>query len=382
MLEIQSIGIIGGGQLGMMLLESDSAAGSGLKHLILSPEKDCPAEPYADELILGSLNQASDIRKLADRSDVITWEIEHIDVDTLLQLELEGKRVIPFPRVLKLIQDKGLQKLYFQENGIPTAPFYLKNEEEAWNLDVFSGDQVVLKSRTGGYDGKGVAIVNKDVLLAGNSPFSGSILVEQFAQGVKELAVIVAVDIHGNMGCFPAIDMYFNPQSNLVEFLYSPSLLSKEILKQAQQIAERVVGSFESTGLFAVEMFLTQDGQLWVNEIAPRPHNSGHHSIEGFETSQFEQLYRILRGDVLGSFGMKTASAMINLVGPEGLVGSYELADEDLWNSQGDVFIHMYGKSETRPHRKLGHVTVIADTVEALLVRAKEVQAALRIIPS
>ena len=258
----------------------------------------------------------------------------------------------------------------------------LKNQNDAWDLDRFTGEKVVLKSRTGGYDGKGVAIVSKKDLLEGKTPFQGNVLIEQFAENVKELALIVAVDTLGNLGTYPAIDMYFNPQSNLVEFLYSPSKVETNLLQQAQAIAEKVVASFQSPGLFAVEMFITESNEVWVNEIAPRPHNSGHHSIEGFETSQFAQLNRILLGLKLGSMALKCPSAMINIVGPEDFSGTYQLAENVYWETQKDVFVHMYGKSETRPNRKLGHVTVTAEDLEKLLLRAQEVQTKLRIIPS
>ena len=375
-------GIIGVGQLGMMLLEAAKVENNEVQYTILEAQEDCPARPLADGFIKGSLTDENALNELASVSDVLTWEIEHIGVDTLIKLESQGKTIIPKPGVLKIIQDKGVQKEYFVSHGIPTAPFVLKNQGDAWDLDRFTGEKVVLKSRTGGYDGKGVAIVSKKELLAGNTPFEGNVLIEQFAENVKELALIVAVDIHGNLGTYPAIDMYFNPQSNLVEFLYSPSKVDVNLLEQAQRIAEKVVASFQSPGLFAVEMFITESNELWVNEIAPRPHNSGHHSIEGFETSQFAQLNRILLGLELGSMALKCPSAMINIVGPEGFSGTYQLADNEYWDAQKDVFVHMYGKSETRPNRKLGHVTVIAEDLEKLLLRAQEVQAKLRVIPS
>lgn len=380
--KLKSCGIIGGGQLGMMLLEAAKAETPTVHYTVLESQEDCPARPLADAFIKGSLKDSKSLRALAAVSDVLTWEIEHIGVDTLLELEAEGKTIIPKPGVLKIIQDKGIQKSYFVEHGIPTAPFMLKEPTDTWELDRFPGEKVVLKSRTGGYDGKGVVIIKKDDLLNGNSPFEGSVLVEEFAENVKELAVIVAVDTYGNRGSFPAIDMYFNPQSNLVEFLYSPSLVDGTILNEAREIAEKVVASFDSPGLFAVEMFLTEGGDIWVNEIAPRPHNSGHHSIEGFATSQFAQLNRILLGMELGPMELKYPSAMINIVGPETVSGSYKLDDGAYWSGQTDVFVHMYGKSETRPNRKLGHVTVTADNIEGLLDRAKEVQQKLRIIPS
>ncbi len=376
------VGIIGGGQLGMMLLQEAQQHNPSIHYTILEAQEDCPARPFANGFIQGKLTDAKAIEALAAVSDVITWEIEHIDVDTLIALEAKGKKVIPKPSVLKMIQDKGAQKQYFTAHQIPTAPYQLPEDSQELDLNEFPGEKVVLKSRTGGYDGKGVTILTKSSLKAHGSPFEGAILIEEFAENVKELAIIVAVDTLGNRGAFPAIDMYFNPQSNLVEFLYSPSLLSGEIVERASQIAQEVVASFNSPGLFAVEMFLTENKELWVNEIAPRPHNSGHHSIEGFETSQFAQLNRILLGEELGPMGLKRSSAMLNLVGPDEFSGTYTLEDQDFWDSQEDVFVHMYGKTETRPNRKLGHVTVLADNMEGLLQKAQWVKEKMRIIPS
>jgi 5-(carboxyamino)imidazole ribonucleotide synthase len=376
------IGIIGGGQLGMMLLEAAKSQYPQAHFTILEQQEDCPARPFADAFIQGKLTDDEALRALASVSDVLTWEIEHIGVDTLIDLAASGVNIIPRPNVLKIIQDKGLQKQYYASKGIPTAPFLLKSADEPWELDVFPGDKVVIKSRTGGYDGKGVVICSKESLLNDFNPFEGGVLVEAFVPDVKEIAVIVAVAQDGSRASFPTIDMYFNPESNLVEFLYSPSLEPDSILIKAKEIAEKLVASFDSPGLFAVEMFVTESGEVWVNEVAPRPHNSGHHSIEGFETSQFEQLNRILVGDTLGSNELKHACAMINIVGPDGFSGAYQLADTHYWKSQGDVFIHMYGKTETRPNRKLGHVTVIAQDIENLLARAKEVQERLHVIPS
>ena len=376
------IGIIGGGQLGMMLLQE--ADKSNASYTILEGSTDCPAKPYTDNLIVGSLKSPEAIRELASVSDVITWEIEHIDVETLIQLELEGKTVIPKPQILKMIQDKGAQKQFFQDNQIPTAPFDLIDAGDVKTLDFgkYPQDKIVVKTRTGGYDGKGVSICSKQDLMDGIVPFEGPILIEQFVEDVLELAVIVAIDQNGHHVAYPSIEMYFNPTSNLVEFLFSPANVEQKIEEMAKAIAEKVIVAFNTPGLFAVELFLTPGGEILVNEIAPRPHNSGHHTIEGCVTSQFAQLDRILHGKSLGDPSLKQPSAMINLVGPENLVGSYKLENESFWNEQKDVFIHMYGKTESRPNRKLGHVTVVAEDFDKLLERAEYVKENMKVIPS
>lgn len=382
----KSVGIIGGGQLGMMLLEAAKSSENQVKYTILESSVDCPAAPLADEVIVGSLKSESDIQTLAAASEVMTWEIEHIAVDALIELQKQGKTIIPKPEVLKIIQDKGIQKQFFSKNEIPTAPFLLMDASEigenTFNHEMVGGNKLVIKTRTGGYDGKGVFIASQEGISSGNMPFSGDLLVEKFVDNALEVAVIVAVDQQGNQNTFPAIEMYFNPISNLVEFLFSPAQISQEIEKMSREIALKAVSALSSPGLFAVELFILADGEVWVNEIAPRPHNSGHHTIEGCRTSQFEQLNRILLGQSLGETALVQPSAMINIVGPDGISGKYELENEEYWTSQTDVFVHMYNKSETRPHRKLGHVTVTADTFDKLISRATEVKNQLRIIPS
>ena len=374
------VGIIGGGQLGMMTIEAKYPS-LPVEFTVLEQSQDCPAAPIANHFIQGSLQNDTDIRNLANQTDVVTWEIEHINVDTLVQLEKEGKTIIPKPAVLQIIQDKGIQKQFFQQHNIPTAPFALcntQNLDEA-TLNQFPGDQIVVKTRTGGYDGKGVAILPKAEAIA-KMPFQGDILIESFVPNALEIAVIVAIAQDGSHAVYPAIEMYFNPQSNLVEFLFSPARISEELQTRIQTVGLQCVQKLNSPGLFAVELFLTQDQEIWVNEIAPRPHNSGHHTIEGCHCSQFEQLLRILAGAPLGDTSLIQPAAMINIVGPAHVSGNYQLANEQALTQQGDVFIHMYRKSETRPNRKLGHATVIADTLETLLLRAETVKNQLEIV--
>lgn len=374
------VGIIGGGQLGMMTIEAKFPS-LPVEFVVLEQSADCPAAPISNQFIAGSLKSEADIRTLAEASDVLTWEIEHINVDALVRLEKEGKTIIPKPSVLQTIQDKGIQKQFFQQHNIPTAPFALCDAQSITEalLSQFPGEQIVIKTRTGGYDGKGVAILNKSEALQ-SMPFSGNILIESFVPNALEIAVIVAIAQDGSHAVYPAIEMYFNPKSNLVEFLFSPARISTELEKKIQAIGLQCVQKLNSPGLFAVELFLTENQEIWVNEIAPRPHNSGHHTIEGCHCSQFEQFLRILSGAPLGDPSLIQPAAMINIVGPTHLSGDYQLANEDSLTQNGDVFIHMYRKSETRPNRKLGHATVIAPTLEALLERAESVKNQLEVI--
>jgi len=374
------VGIIGGGQLGMMTIEAKFPS-LPVEFVVLEQSADCPAAPISNQFIAGSLKSEADIRTLAEASDVLTWEIEHINVDALVRLEKEGKTIIPKPSVLQTIQDKGIQKQFFQQHNIPTAHFALCDAQSITEalLSQFPGEQIVIKTRTGGYDGKGVAILNKSEALQ-SMPFSGNILIESFVPNALEIAVIVAIAQDGSHAVYPAIEMYFNPKSNLVEFLFSPARISTELEKKIQAIGLQCVQKLNSPGLFAVELFLTENQEIWVNEIAPRPHNSGHHTIEGCHCSQFEQFLRILSGAPLGDPYLVQPAAMINIVGPTHLSGDYQLANEDSLTQNGDVFIHMYRKSETRPNRKLGHATVIAPTLEALLERAESVKNQLEVI--
>ena len=374
------VGIIGGGQLGMMTIEAKYPR-LPVEFTVLEQSQDCPAAPIANHFIQGSLQNDTDIRNLANQTDVVTWEIEHINVDTLVQLEKEGKTIIPKPAVLQIIQDKGLQKQFFAQHNIPTAPFALCNTADITQelLSQFPGDTVVVKTRKGGYDGKGVAILSKSEAL-NNNPFQGDILIESFVPNALEIAVIVAIAQDGDFAVYPAIEMYFNPQSNLVEFLFSPARISRELEEKIQTIGRQCVQKLNSPGLFAVELFLTENQEIWVNEIAPRPHNSGHHTIEGSHCSQFEQFLRILAGAPLGDPSLIQPSAMINIVGPAHVSGNYQLANESALTQDGDVFIHMYRKSETRPNRKLGHATVVAPSLEALLERAEAIKNQLEII--
>ncbi len=369
------IGVIGGGQLGKMLIEASRPWNT--PYIVLENDLDCPASQVAASVLLGKLTDGEKIAELAAQCDVLTYEIEHINSDALLALEHSGKRIIPSAKALKIIQDKGLQKSFYSKHGIATAPFVLCDNQEALkaSMDQFSGERVVIKQRTGGYDGKGVDIVSKAAVLSGDFQTPGPCVVEQFYSNITEYAVIVAADQHGHVLSYPLIEMYFNPKSNLVEFLFSPAETSPTLEENCREIAIKAVAAIGSPGLFAVELFVTENAEVLVNEIAPRPHNSGHHTIEGSYTSQFEQLNRILLGLPLGDTGMVQPAAMVNLVGAAGQFGSYSLpATRELLSMPG-VYVHLYNKKEIKPDRKMGHITVLAPNMDELLEKARKVQA-------
>lgn len=353
-----TIGIIGGGQLGKMFIENASKLSVPIH--ILDRDEHCPASTLAKQHIVGSITDADEIQKLSNISDVLTWEIEHINVDKLIELQAEGKSIIPNPIVLKTIQDKGLQKQFYQAKNIPTSPFFVANnkEEAGAKLAQTTFNKIAVKSCTGGYDGKGVFITTAAAVLENPNciPFDDALMVEEFVTCKKELAVLVARDVDGNNAVYPAIEMEF-AESNLVSFLISPANIAAEIEQKAQQIALQCADAFNSAGLFAVEFFLSEENILYVNEIAPRPHNSAHHTIEGFYASQYEQLLRILLHKPLATTAMLHPCAMVNIVGDK--TGKYQLKYmKELMQLDG-VYIHLYGKKESKPNRKLGHITIV-----------------------
>lgn len=367
------IGIIGGGQLGKMLIESSRSW--NVHYTILENDAYCPASLVADKVIVGSLMDADKIRELAAECDVLTWEIEHINVDALLELEREGVKIIPSPATLKIIQDKGLQKQFYAENGLSTAAFELMDTHAQLveGIKKLTGEKVVVKSRTGGYDGKGVEIVAKADIENGSFTLKQPSVLEQFHAEITEYAVIVARNGEGQTSVFPLIEMYFHPVSNLVEFLFSPARISPEVESQCKQLAMGAIEKLNGVGLFAVELFVTEQQQVLINEIAPRPHNSGHHTIEGCYTSQFEQLNRVLLNMPLGSTNLVQPCAMINLVGPENLSGEYRLNSDALLMHEG-VYVHLYNKAEIRPNRKMGHVTVLSPSLDELIEKAENIR--------
>lgn len=372
----KTIGIIGGGQLGKMLIEASRPW--NVKNIVLENDLNCPASLVASEVIEGSLYDESKILDLASKAEVLTFEIEHINCEALKKVELLGKKVIPSSSVLEIIQNKKLQKQFYSEHQIPTVEYKLF-DQQTFDLNALASlgnsSKVVIKKATGGYDGKGVSIVDKASIIQGSYTLEQDDVIELFHENIVEIAVIVAVDQQGNSGTFPTVEMYFNERSNLVEFLFSPGTINEEITNKCKEIAEKAVKQFNSAGLFAVELFCLQNGEVLVNEIAPRPHNSGHHTIEGCVTSQFEQLNRILLGYPLGNMEMSSNyAAMINLVGPQNVVGNYELKYTNELLQEKGVYIHLYNKASIKPDRKMGHITLLADSFEAMQGKAEKVK--------
>ncbi len=372
----KTIGVLGGGQLGKMLFEAGSP--TNVSYVFLEKAKDCPASLVCSNQVLGSLQDSEQINVLASKADVLTYEIEHVNVEALTEIEKNGTPVFPKPSVLSIIQDKGLQKQYYADNDVSTLDFTLATRDNLLEkVTAWSDDRFVLKHRKGGYDGKGVQLLNKqkfNKLLASKDESLTSeygYVIEKLANDAVEVSVIVAVAQDGSTTTYPPCEMVFDPRSNLMDYLIAPSSLSEDTNQQCESLALKAVKAFDSPGLFAVELFVEASGGVYVNEIAPRPHNSGHHTIESCYTSQYEQLNRILLGQPLGSTALVKPAATCNIVGPQGVNGAYELANlEEVLSIEG-VYIHMYGKTTTSPDRKLGHFAVLADT-RAEVVRKME----------
>jgi 5-(carboxyamino)imidazole ribonucleotide synthase len=368
------IGILGGGQLGRMLIQN--AINYNLNISVLDPDANAPCKGISN-FTKGSLTDYDTVYDFGKNKDLITIEIENVNVEALKALQKEGKKVFPQPEVIELIQDKGLQKMFYQRNNIPSSDFFLVEQKDQISkyADFFPFYQ---KLRKGGYDGKGVVkLVNPDKL---DNAFEAPSVLERLVDFDKEIAVIVARNESGEVKCFPVVECEFNPQANLVEFLFSPASIKKPVEKQAYDIAVKVAEKLNIVGLLAVEMFVTKDGKVLVNEIAPRPHNSGHHTIEVNAVSQFEQHWRAILDLPLGDTSIVKPGVMINLLGEMGYEGpaKYDGLEDVL--KFGGVYIHLYGKLNTKPFRKMGHVTIVdADIVKARQ-KAKTVKQILRVI--
>lgn len=368
------VGILGGGQLGRMIIQD--AINYNVSIRVLDPDPDAPCKNLCDKFVTGSLTDYETVYNFGKQADLLTIEIEKVNVDALQKLEEEGVLVYPQPRVIRLIQDKGLQKEFFKQHGIPTAPFQLISSRE-----VLRGANLsypfIQKLRREGYDGRGVYKVRsaEDIEQAFDAPS----IIEEWVDFEKELSVIVARNEDGEIKAFPCVEMEFNPEANLVEFLISPSTLPLEIQKRAEFLALEIARALKITGLLAVEMFLTKDNRILINELAPRPHNSGHHSIEGNYISQFEQHLRAIFNLPLGDIRPVTNAVMINLLGEKGFEGPalYE-GLEDILKLDG-VYVHLYGKKFTKPFRKMGHVTIIDDVREKAIEKARFVQKTVKV---
>lgn len=369
------VGILGGGQLGQMLIQS--AVGFDLEIHVLDPDEDAPCKHFCANFVQGDYLDFDTVVKFGSDLEVVTIEFENINVDALFELQNRGVKVYPQPEVIKLIQDKGVQKSFYKENGLNSAEFVLIDDLEDFSKLDESFFPAFQKLRRGGYDGKGVVKLNslRDLEKAFDAP---SVL-EKLVDLDKEVGVIVARSATGEVRAFPAVDLVFNEQANLVEFLYTPSQLPADVQKKVSEIACNLITRLEMVGLLAVEMFVTKEGEVLINEIAPRPHNSGHSTIEANLTSQFEQHLRAILGLPLGGTEVVRPAVMINLLGAEGFSGPVKYRGvEDVLAVEG-VNLHFYAKKMTKPFRKMGHLNITAETLEKAIEKAQYVKNLIKI---
>lgn len=370
----KTLGILGGGQLGRMLIQS--AISYNIDIHVLDPDGNAPCKSICQRFTKGSLTDFETVYAFGKDCDIITIEIENVNTEALERLQAEGKEVFPQPQLIRLIQDKRLQKTFYQENRIPTAPFILtENKQEVINQKAFL--PAVNKLGREGYDGRGVQILRKEKDL--ENAFDKPGLLEKLIDFDKEIAVIVAKNKRGDIISYPSVECAFHPTANLVEFLFAPAEIPINVENKAQEIAKSVIQKLDLVGILAVELFVTKTGEILVNEIAPRPHNSGHHSIEANITSQFEQHLRAVLNMPLGDTTLRSPAAMVNLLGEDGYQGEAYVEGMDEAMKQKGVYIHLYGKKITKPFRKMGHVTILDEDLKNLKERAQEIKNMVKI---
>lgn len=370
----QRIGILGGGQLGLMI--NQAASDWHFTPVFLDPDPEAAVKPFA-KTVEGSFRDFQTVIEFGKDKDLITYEIESVNLEALVALEQMGKRVFPQPRVLSIIKNKERQKQFLVTHGFPTAPFFPFGA----GMEDFGSEflPAFWKQNEGGYDGKGVISIPTRNELSKIPAEPG--FLEKRVDLQKEIAVMVARNEAGDMKTFPLVEQVFHPVANLVSFLKTPASVSKEIENQCIELAQQLISRLDMVGLLAVEFFVDKSGQVLINEMAPRPHNSGHHSIEAFQTSQFQQFWRAILNLPLGETQpVVPYSAMVNLIGEPGFSGKPVYQGLEACLALSQVYIHLYGKSETRPFRKMGHATILGQTLAELEQKVSFVQNHLKVI--
>lgn len=373
------LGILGGGQLGKMLLTETRKF--DIQTYVLDPSDEAPCATACNKFYQGDLTDFKTVYEFGKKVDVLTFEIELVNVEALERLEAEGVNVFPSPKTLKQVQNKGFQKDFYKRHGIPTAPYQRFIGISELVATVTAGGlsfPFVWKSAEFGYDGNGVKVVRRLEDLNGLP--ENECIAEEMIPFKNELAVIVARSASGQIKAYPVVEMEFHPEANQVEYVICPARISEQLSEKARGVALDVSKKFDHVGLLAVEMFQTQDDEILVNEVAPRPHNSGHYSIEASYCSQFENHLRAILDLPLGSTNSKVAGVMVNLVGAEGFSGNVKYENIEKILGISGVTPHIYGKKQTRPFRKMGHVTIVnQDMAEARKI-AEIVKNTIRVI--
>ncbi len=379
MVKPKKIGILGGGQLGRML--SLAASNYGASLYFLDKSKAFPAGQVATHFTEGSFNSFDDVLNFGRQMDVLSIEIENVNIDALSILEKEGVHIFPQPRVISTIKDKGIQKQFYLENNIPTSRFSLAaNKQEI--VDGIQDGSITLpfvqKARTGGYDGKGVQLIRteNDIEFLMDTPS----VIEDLVNIDKELSVIVCRDQNGNTMCFDVVEMVFDPEINLVDYLFSPAAISKELSKTCIELASSIAEKLNIIGILAVEMFLSKDGEILINEMAPRTHNSGHHTMNSCNYSQFDQHFRILAGFDVKESKQHHFSAMVNIIGAPEYTGSPIYDGLSTITSEVGIYPHIYGKTLTKPGRKMGHVNITGEDLKDVEEKIRFIKSNLKVI--
>lgn len=373
------LGILGGGQLGKMMLYETRKL--DIKTHILDPNSEAPCRISCDYFEQGDLMDFDTVYNFGKKVAMLTFEIEGVNIEALEKLEAEGKKVYPSSKTLRNIQDKGVQKKFYREHHIPTSPFLVFKDKNELNEAIVRKElsfPFVWKSCTGGYDGKGVAIIRSEEDVIPLS--SDSCIAEKLIPFKNELAVIVARNPSGEVKTYPVVEMEFHPEANQVEYVLCPARIGDTVAEKARTIATKVSEAFEHVGLLAVELFQTEDDEIMVNEVAPRPHNSGHYSIEASYTNQFEQHIRAILDLPLGTTESKVAGIMVNLVGAEGHTGQVVYKNIEKIMAMEGVTPHIYGKKQTRPFRKMGHVTIVNKDIAEARKIAESVKETIEVI--
>lgn len=374
----KKIGILGGGQLGKMLCQAAAPMGIRLHFLDSSDEV---AGMVCPEFHKGSFRNYDDVLAFGRQMDVITVEIEDVNTKALKVLEEEGKMVRPSVNALETIKDKGLQRSFFEKAGIPGSDFQLVDSKSDLQIAIEKKElsyPFVLKLRTGGYDGRGVFMIKKEEDLS-DLPDT-KYLIEEKIDILKEISILAARNPKGDIALYDPVEMIFDHQANLVDHLVFPVKLDGHLLDKAQKVAIQCVEELEISGMLAIELFITSKGEVLVNEVAPRPHNSGHQTIESCITSQFEQHIRGILNLPLGSTRIKKPAVMINLLGTPGFEGKPKIEGLDKILTTEGAHLHLYGKKQTRPFRKMGHMTIIADSTDEALKKALALKEVVKII--
>lgn len=371
------LGIIGGGQLAKMMALKARAMGFHIS--ILDPSPHAPAALLADRHVLGGYHDPRKLRELVDACDITTFDLENIDAETLIALEKEGHRISPSPRTLEIIQDKLHQKQTLADKGIPVPRFVQADQVDEESTAAF-GFPLVQKLRKGGYDGRGVAVLSGPEALP--QKLEGPSMLEELIDIDKELAVMVARTRSGQIKCHPLVEMVFDPAANICDVVMAPALVDKEQEEKALDIASSAIDALDGVGIFGVELFLTKDGQILLNEIAPRTHNSGHYTIEACITDQFEQHLRAIMDLPLGATDLLIPAVMVNLLGAPGEKGVPEIKGMRKAMDIPGLSFHLYGKAETRPFRKMGHFTIIDRDVHQARAKAQEARRLLQVVAS